>query len=157
MTRAKYPLEPLAKVRAHATSAQAAELAKAVRERTRAEAERRAADAARARAEASASEVRAREGEALSRGQLTVADLARGDAWEARVRAEGAALFEDVARAAEGEAAASDQETHARAELAQRRADADVVEKDRARFDQGQRRREEAREEEGAEEAWRPK
>ncbi|MDB4998812.1 MAG: hypothetical protein JWM74_6244, partial [Myxococcaceae bacterium] len=46
MTRVKYPLEPLAKVRAHATDAQAAELGKAVREREKAEAARLVADAA---------------------------------------------------------------------------------------------------------------
>ncbi len=157
MPRLKYPLEPLAKVRAHATDAQATELGKAVREHEKAEAARLQAEAARARAEAAAHEARVREGEALARGELTVADLARADAWESRVRTEGTALFEAVARAAVGQAAASDREIAARSELAQRRADADVVEKDRARFDAGQRRRDEAREEEGAEEAWRPK
>jgi hypothetical protein len=157
MTRAKYPLEPLARVRAHAVDAQAIDLARAVRAREQAEAERRTADDARGRAEAGAREVRLAEEAALARGALTVADLARADAWEVRVRAEGAALYEAVARAAESEAVAIGTEAAAQKALAQRRADADVVDKDRARFDGEQRRREDDRAEEDAAEAWRPK
>ena len=94
---------------------------------------------------------------ALERGNITVADLMRADAWAIRVAHEEAELAK---RAADGVARATeakDGEAAARATVAGRRADAELVEKHRERWDGAERARDAAKEEEAAAEAWRPK
>jgi hypothetical protein len=151
----KYPLDPLARLRARRVDEATEELAKTV------EAHDRATDArARAEAEAQAHEDEARrtrdaERAALDRGELSVRDLMRGDAWEHRVAAEKAELGARVDRAKTDERRAEDEEQSARAGVARKKADAEVVEKDRARFEDRVKRRADSKEEEAQTEAWR--
>ena len=157
MPRPKYPLEPLLEDRKRKVDDQAAELADAIRQREAAEAAKARAEQAKWDAEAAGAAVRAQEAEALARGELRAVDLARAQAWEVaeRTRLEGlerakatAVAKADGARADEGDA---------RATLAQKKADRDVVVKDKGRFDARLAHRVQAAEEEAAEEAWRPK
>jgi hypothetical protein len=152
----RYPLEPLITLRDRRVEQAAVGLAGAVAKREDAEQGRRAAEVARNAHDAAAKEVRAAESGALDRGELRAVDLAGADAWEARVAAEGAAMASAVERARTAEDRARDGERVAQGELASRRADADVVEKDRARWADQQRRRADANEEEAASENWRP-
>jgi hypothetical protein len=156
MPRPRYPLEPLVELRDHQVDRAAAGLAGAISKREDAEQGRRAAEAARAAHDAAASQVRDAESEALDRGELRAEDLAGADAWEARVATESAAMASAVERARTTEERARDGERTARGDLAARRADADVVGKDRARWVDEQRRRADAKEEEAASEIWRP-
>ncbi len=157
MPSSKYPLDALVRLREGAADSATRELAEAVRAREASEARRAHAARETAHHTARADDVRADESSRLTRGELTVADLARADAWEGRIRAEAEALRarEDAARSAEDEARLV--EGDARGALASRKADHDVVVKDKARFVDIARRAQEARDEEGAAEAWRPK
>jgi colicin import membrane protein len=153
----RYALEPLAKIREERVDEAVRGLAKAVASRESAERGRRAAEAQRTGHEESAARARDAERGALERGELRVEDLARAGEWELRVAAEREALLaaEERARVAAREALAKEQ--GAMGEVATRKADAEVVEKDRARWAEGQRKRALAREEEEAAEAYRPK
>ncbi len=157
MKRRTYPLEPLGKVREARVNGATSELAAAVGAREDAESRRVAAETSRAKAKDAALATRAVEREALERGELTVADLMRENAWELRVRAEDVTHAEKVARAAESEAGAVDDETRARESLAEKKADAKVVENDRQRWSVDETKRALAREEEDAAEGWRKK
>jgi hypothetical protein len=149
----KYPLKPLLEHREQKVHDATAELSEAVRGRAAAEEARRAAEMQRQGAEAEAAKVRDREASLLGRGELRVDDLVRGGAWNqatsARLdelaRAEGAA----TARAEE----ATRSEIAARSELARKSADRDVVAKDERRFEDQEKRRALAVEEEAMEEA----
>jgi hypothetical protein len=153
----KYPLDSLAAQRARKVEGAAVGLAKAVAERERAEVERVAAEQKRAAQEARAASVLAVEQDALDRGELRAADLARAHAWQLRSEAEHAALTARVDEARTAETDAAKGEGSARGEVAQRRADADVVEKDRARWTAEERKRADAKEEEAMAEAFRPR
>jgi len=153
----KYALEPLARLRDRKVDEAAGALAGAVGEREAAEAERTRADRARAGHEHAIRGARAAEQQALERGELTVADLVRADAWEIRVAAERAAHDASLTRARQVEARAQAKERGAREQVASRRADAKVVASDRARWQEEQRKRAEARDEEAAAEGRRPK
>jgi len=156
MRSPRYALEPLAELRRGKADEAATDLAAAVAGRDASERQRLAAEERRDGHDAQAVRVREAEQEALGRGELRAADLAREDAWEIRVAAERGALTGavDRSRAAEQEARAA--EARARDDLAAREADAGVIEKDRARWEEQQRRLAEAREEEEAAEAYRP-
>jgi hypothetical protein len=153
----KYALEPLAQLRDRKVEEAARALAQAVGEREAAEAERARADQARAGHERAVRGARVAERQVLERGELTAADLARADAWEIRVAAERAAHDASLARARDAEARAQAKEQGARELVASRRADAKVVANDRARWQDAQRKRAEARDEEAAAEGRRPK
>ena len=157
MKRPTYPLEPLGKVREARVDGATSELAAAVGAREDAESRRVAAETTRAKAKEEALAAKVKEREALERGELTVADLMRENAWALRVISDDATHAEKVARAAETEAAAVDHETQARVALAEKQADAKVVEKDRQRWSVQEHKRADAREEEDAAEGWRKK
>lgn len=148
----KYPLEPLREHRDRNVDAATVQLGDAVRAREAADDAKRRAEDERRQAEARAAGVRDDEAERLANGELRVADLARAQAWEHAASAEIDDLGRAIARADGKLAAAHDAELHARAALAQKKADLDVVVKDRARFDAGVRTAREAAEEEAAEE-----
>jgi hypothetical protein len=152
-----YPLEALLDLREQKVEATTAELADAVRHRERAASERRSAEIAARRAAEDAADKRVLEQEALLRGELKVADLARFSTWEVAVQAEQHGLAARVEQATEEERRAKDAEERSRSELAQRKADADVVDKDRSRYLDQMRKRIEAKEEEDAVDtvAWR--
>jgi hypothetical protein len=151
----RYALEPVAKLRDAKVDEAACSLAAAVTEREAAERACRAAEARREAHEAAAARARAVEREALDRGELCVGDLARADGWEVRVAAQGSALTADVERAGAAESRAREAEQQAQRQVAERRADAEVIARDRARWEDGVRRRIEAKEEEEAAEAYR--
>jgi hypothetical protein len=153
----KYPLEPLAELRRTKVAEAKGRLGAAVHAREAAAGARRGAES-RLRDQAHAvAEVRRAEGEALGSGALSAADLARAASWLARAAAEHEALVARLQRAAQGEAAATEAERLARASLASKQSEAEVVEKDSARWQAVQERQVEGREEEDASEAWRPK
>ncbi|HEY8042420.1 MAG TPA: hypothetical protein VIF15_21610 [Polyangiaceae bacterium] len=153
----KYALEPLARLRQHGVDEAVRGLATAVARRDEAERRRRGAEQRRELHESATALVREDEREALARGELRAADLARADAWERRASAEGTAMAAECDRARTSEATALEQEQRARTQVATREADAQVVARDRARWDEGLRKRTEAREEEAMAEAYRPK
>jgi len=153
----RYPLEPLAKLREDQAAAAVRGLAAAVAGRDAAERDRRTAEQRRAAYEAAATRVREAEHEALALGQLRAADLARAGAWETRVASEGAAMASAEEHARGAETRAREVEESARGEVAARKAGAEVVGADRARWQDALRKKAEAREEEAAEEAFRRK
>ena len=157
MSPKKYPLESLVRVRKQREDAALSSHAAHITARALAERTRREAEEERACAEALAQRVREHERCALDRGELRVGDLMHADAWEARVKVEGERLARGVLEAASHESSARDAEARSRQELAHKKADVQVVEKDRARWADEKRRGEEAKDEEAAQEAWRPK
>ncbi len=150
----KYPLEPLLEHRERGVDAATAELGDAVRAREAAEKAKALAEAARREEEDRAAQVRAAEAALLARGELRAVDLARAQAWEHAEQRTLEELGAAERRAAEHAGHALTAEERARMDLAQKKADRDVVAKDEARFVDRQRREREAREEEAAEEAW---
>jgi hypothetical protein len=157
MRSSKYRLEPLVSLRDRRVGLAAGDLARSVRALEGAERTRVAAEHAQVEHREAAAALRGAERASLASGALRVADLAAGEAWGVRVESENRVLQgrTDAARAKEGEAVA--EERKARTELADRKVDADVVHKDRARFDELQRRATEVRDDEASFEAWRPK
>jgi hypothetical protein len=153
----RYPLEPLAKLREDQADAAVRGLAVAVAGRDTAERERRATEQRRDAHEAAAALVREAEGEALARGELCVGDLARAGAWETRVASEGQTMASAVERAQGAETHAREVEQSAQGEVATRKAGAEVVGADRARWHDALRKKADAREEEAGEEAFRRK
>jgi hypothetical protein len=153
----RYPLEPLAEVRADQANAAVRGLAVAVAGRDAAERDRHEAEKRREAHEVAAARVRDAEREALAHGALRVGDLARAGAWETRVASEGATLSSALERAHGAETRAREVEQTAQGEVASRKADVEVVAADRARWDASLRKKAEAREEEAAEEAFRRK
>ena len=155
MPRKPYPLEVLLDLRTRRVEDATVELASAIQSRENAVERRQALEAVRARAAAEASTVRDAERDALGQGALRAVDLQRGGAWETVARAEREAMDAKVEHAALDEQGAADQEARARGELVQRKADADVVDKDRSRYLERARKRIVAMEEESASDAWR--
>lgn len=151
----KYPLQPLLEHRERAVDDRTAELGGAVRAREHAERAKAQAAASQDAAEAAAAGVRKAEAELLAEGALSVADLARGQAWEIGAQARIADLARATATAGEKARAASTAERAARGQLAQAMADRDVVTKDEARFKERLVKKQLAAEEEQAEEAYR--
>jgi hypothetical protein len=153
----KYPLAFLSRFRDRQVDLTVGELARATRALKGAKQTHAAANEAQAKHREEAADMRAVEREALTRGELRAADLATGDAWGLRVQAEDHVLqgHADAARAKEGQAQSV--ERAARARLANRKVDADIVHKHRAHYDETQRKAAEARDEEASFEAWRPK
>ncbi|MBX3218415.1 MAG: hypothetical protein KF850_40795 [Labilithrix sp.] len=153
MPSPKYPLKPLLEHRERKVDDATAELGHAVRSRESADAARARAELERRAAEERALRVRAAEADRLARGELSVADLARGQAWELAASAELTQLTRTVERAEQSVEQARAAEAGARGELAQKMADRDVVTKDEARFLDRRRKRALSAEEEAAEEA----
>ncbi len=153
MSGRKYPLDPLIKLRERQVDDATGELAKAVDARQAAERKREAAEAEKARAEAKAAAARDEEREALARGELRAGDLLRAQAWELGVAEERKKLVQQVVAAEQREKVALEEEDGARATLAAREADAQVVEKDKDRFVKREVEREIAKEEEAASDA----
>jgi hypothetical protein len=155
MTRnPKYPLEPLRQHRDRKVASATSELGDAVRAREAADRAQRRAEQERLDAEARAEAVRQDEAARLVRGELCVADLARAQAWEHAVSVEAFELGRQLERARTHVSTAREAEGNARADLASKKADLDVVVKDETRFDAGLRRARDAAEEEAAEDAF---
>jgi hypothetical protein len=157
MRSPRYPLEPLAQLRSRKVDEAARAYAASVGEREAAEGVKRAAEARRRRHEKDAADVRNAERAALDRGDLRAGDLDRAESWGAQAAVQQRSLEAAVERADAREKQARDAELAAQARTALRQADATVVAKDRARWDQAQRAAIDAREEEALDEACRPK
>jgi hypothetical protein len=157
MRAPRYPLEPLADLRDDAVDEAVRGLAAAVAAREGAELARRASEQRRDDHDSAAARVRVAEQGALGRGELRVSDLLAARAWEERVAAERAALESGVDRAKGAEAAAREAERGAQREVTEREAEAKVLEKDRERWQEAARKRADARDEEEAAEAYRPR
>jgi hypothetical protein len=153
----KYPLEPLERLRDEKVDEATRALATAVAARDEAERRRRGAEKTSEDHEDAARALREKERAALERGELTAGDLMRADAWEARVAEERATLARGVEQAREAESRARASEAGAQGEVAARKSEAQVVAKDRARWEERARKRADDREEQSAEEAWRPR
>jgi hypothetical protein len=150
----KYPLDPLARLREKQVDDASRAHAATAKSKLQAQAERAAAERQHDEHEARANEAREHEAASLAKGELTAADLMRQDAWEHRVRREERELAQGVEAARAKEKDASAIEASARRDTAARKADAEVVAKDQARWQKRETDRAEAREEEAAEDAW---
>ena len=157
MRPSKYPLETLAAQRQRQVDDAVKGLASAVSAREAAERRRIVVGEQRVAHEAQAAGVRDAERGALERGDLSAADLARAHAWQLRAEAEAAAIAAEEQRARAAEATSADGQTRAQDQVAARRADADVVAKDRARWSDRERKRADVVEEDAAAEAFRPR
>ena len=153
MRSPRYPLEPLVELRQKKVDEAVRELAGAARDRDSAAGARRAVEERRGAHERAIADVRAAEGEALARGELRVADLARAGAWSLRVGADGDALAAGVERARATEARARAAEATAQSAVGSRRAEAQVVTQHRARWGETRRKDLEAKDEEASSEA----
>jgi hypothetical protein len=151
----KYPLLPLLDHRDRRVSDATVELAEAVRARENAETSETRARVVEGQAAARRDAVRHAESERLARGELRVADLARREAWEVFAKSEAAELADASARAGVATENAKEAEGRARSELSGKKVERDVVAKDRARWDERQKKQKENAEEEAAEEAFR--
>jgi hypothetical protein len=153
----KYPLDPLVRLRAKLVGDATSLLADAIRARQEAE---RTEGAALTRRDAAADEVRVvgdMELGALERGELRAEDLARAASWRTGVEVERAELESRLAKAMTQARAAQGNEGNAQDGLARARADAEVVARDRAKWEDAGRRKEEAVEEESVDDAFRGK
>jgi hypothetical protein len=153
----KYALEPLARVREKKVDEAVHGLAVAIAQVGDAEGERCATEARQRAHERTSERVRSDEAAALARGELRALDLAWAGAWGLGAAAEHKAIAAEVRLAREHETQAREGERQARDRVAATRADAEVVARDRARWNERLRRRAEAGEEEAASEAWRPR
>jgi hypothetical protein len=146
----KYPLHPLTKLRKQQVEGATGALAKTVAAREKLEHEREEAERALERSDAAAEKVRLAEQAALESDELRAGDLHHAATWEMGVAHRRNHLADGVATAKSRENGARDAEDTARVELAAREADAKVVDKDEARFHEGVRRADLAKEEEAA-------
>lgn len=154
MGRPKYPLEPLAELRAKNVDEATKVLAEKTRARETASRARQSHEKAAEEHEAATRRVVDAEQGALLRGELRAADLLAQQAWASRVKAEQAELDLRARAAREAEEARRREEAEAREATARRKADADVVDKDRARFVRRHEEQAVAREEEDALDVW---
>jgi hypothetical protein len=130
-------------------------LAHAVRCRASAEEELREVDARLANHDATTARWSAAETASLMRGELRAVDLARADAWHARVAAERAAIEVQRDRARVAREAAFNDECETRKAAISSRNEKQLVEDDRTRWHERLRSSSEAVEDEAMTEAWR--
>jgi hypothetical protein len=157
VTKPKYTLEGLEKLRDGQVDEAKKKLADALRAREAATTKRQVAEQKNEAHQRAADRVRQAERVALEEGSLRARDLALQSSWEIGVRTEADRLALEVSKRKEEEQQATQREAEARVSVALKKADAEVVHKDHERFDARVRKAEEAKEEEAAEEAWRPK
>ena len=153
----KYTLEPLVDVRRDKADAAKRELGDAIRARETKEAE---LQAVRLRTLAHAGEVaRTKDAEraALDQGALRAVDLLRQDAWQLHQERAAEELAHRERQSADAARGALADEDRARADTAEKLGELKVVERDRERFLEREKKVALAMEEEAAEEAWRPR
>ena len=150
-SRKKYPLEPLLDQRAQRVDERARELLARREEATRAEQHRARAEQRRVEHQLDTVERSTSEVERFEVGEAVAADLMRLHAWHAVRQQEAEALQRQEQAARRDATEAERKEGAARAELAQARAEAKAVEHHRERFDAAERKAEQARWDEEAE------
>jgi len=144
--RPGYPLEPLRALRAGEHRAKALDLAEALAAEQVATEAARTAEVRRARAAVQLETSRAARSAGLARG-VTAAMLATADAHDRELRARLAVEDAAVARARAALAAASAEVARARGEVTTARAREEVVERHRGRWQDGERKKRDRREE----------
>jgi hypothetical protein len=149
----KYPLDPLKRVRAEKVDQGARALSQALGEVENARAEHERRELAKRELERSLSEVARGEGERLERGELSAADLARGAAFGIAADMKRAAHAEAVEEARSKHAKAASHVEESRRVFATARADAEVVERHRQKWQKARDAEVVSKEEESAEEA----
>jgi hypothetical protein len=150
----RYPLEPLGRVRDAEVDEAARALAEAIARRETAEECARAARAEQTRFLDEAARIDEREAVALASGVLRANDLAQRDAFLIGASLEADARARAV-READGVVAETvAREAEARARLAEQKAKADAVARDRGRFEANEKRIADAKEDESAEDAF---
>jgi hypothetical protein len=149
----KYPLDPLKRVRAEKVDQRARALSQALGEVEKARAEREQRELAKRELERSLQDVARAEGERLERGELSVADLARGAAFGIAGEMKRAAHAKAVDQARSGHTKALSHAETSRQGLASARADAEVVEKHHQKWQKAREADAISKEEETAEEA----
>lgn len=157
MRRSPYPLEPFARLKEGRVEGAVRELGKAVSARQDAERRRAEAEAARRQAGERASRIWQEERASLEKGGLHVADLLRASAWEVRVKKEDAERARAVEEARATEGTKRRLEVEGRGKVAAARGEAKAVLRHEARWNEARQRERDAREEEEAAEAARPK
>lgn len=155
MPTPKYPLKPLLEHRARQVDEATSELGRAIHAREVAEDAKLRAEATKEEVASQHAKLRSEEGEALDRGELTVADLARADAWAVAAAEEMSRLDQAVTTSSTRARDASAEESERRSQLAKSMADRDVVAKDETRFVERMKKKALLSEEEAAEEAYR--
>jgi hypothetical protein len=149
----KYTLDPLKRVRAEKVDQGARALSQALGEVERARTEQERRELAKRELERSLSEVAQAEREKLEKGELSVADLARGAAFGIAGEMKRAVHREAVEQAQSSHAKAASHAEESRQVLASARADADVVEKHHEKWRKAREAEAISKEEENAEEA----
>jgi hypothetical protein len=149
----KYPLDPLKRVRAEKVDQRARAHAEALGEVERARTEHERRELAKRELEQSLADVARSESERLERGELSVADLARGAAFGIAGEMKRAVHAQAVDQARSMHAKAVSGADQSRQVLASARADADVVDKHHGRWQKARDAEALAKEEENAEEA----
>lgn len=157
MPKPKYTLEALEKLRDAQVDEAKKQLAERIREREGATARRQSAERTAEARRVEAERIREGERRSLETVGMSVHDLVLANAWELGVQTEAERLHAEVERRKQEEHDASLKEAEARAGVALKKADTEVVKEDHERFDARVRKAEQAKEEEAAEEAWRPK
>ena len=156
MPKPVYPRKSVLEHRERIADGAVEALARGVRERESVEREKAQAEADRIRTLTAAEELRENERAALARGELKASDLAQKGAWEMRAEAEARAMDLRVAETEKKLHDAVRAEAVALTVVANKKADADVLVKDRERFHAEAQKRADASEEEAAVEAYRP-
>jgi len=149
----KYPLDPLKRLRAEKVDQGARALSKALGDVERAEAERDHRELAKRELERSLAEVERAERDRLERGEMSVADLARGAAFGIAGEMQRTAHEKAVEQARSIHATALSHAEERRQGLASARADAEVVEKHHQTWQKARDAEAISKEEESAEEA----
>ena len=151
----KYPLDPLKRVRAERVDQEARAFSRALGEVEKARAEAEQRDRAKRDLERSLSEVARSERERLEKGDLSVADLARGAAFGIAGEIQRASHERSLEQARAAQARAASEAENKRKGLASARAAAEAVEKHHGKWQKTMRAEAIARDEESAEEAHR--
>jgi hypothetical protein len=151
----KYPLDPLKRVRAERVDQETRAFSKALGEVEKARAEAEQRDRAKRELERALSEVARSERERLEKGDLSVADLARGASFGIAGEIQRASHERSLEQARAVQARAASEAENKRKGLASARAAAEAVEKHHRKWQKTMQAEAIARDEENAEEAHR--
>ena len=153
MAREKYRLDPLARARQANVERASRSLAEASHAKREAEALRKRIENEVVRADAEAKRIRLEERAGVN--VVRAEDLAVSDHWEIRAESERVDRERRLEIARAGESKESLREAAARAEVEKRQAAAQVVERDRARWQERETHQAEVKQEVEANDAWR--
>lgn len=153
----KYTLQPLVDVRREKADSAKRELSVKIRERESKEEELQSARQRTLEHASAVQDEKSKERAELEHGHLRAVDLFRQNAWEMEQERQAEALAYAEKRTAAELTEAHGAEEEARDVTATRLGELEAVERDRQRFVERERKAALAKEEEAAEEAWRPR